>query len=434
MRTKLDLLIDDFHERTLPELMPRDCPFPRVEGKANAVIGMRRAGKTWFCYQQMQQLLEQGVSRQRLLYFNFEDDRLLPFSVADFQLIPEIYYLKFPALKDQQCFLFLDEVQRIGGWESFVRRLLDTERMTVCVTGSSSRLLSKEIATSLRGRSLTIEIFPFSFAEFLRFHDAAPPQSGQFGSAARARLQHMAHQYLKQGGFPEVQSLDEQMRRQILRNYLDVVLFRDVVERYSVQNTVALRSLMRHLLSAPSTRFSVNKFYRSLQSRGVACTKNHLYEYLNHLADAFLVYQVPLFSRSEKVRQVNPKKVYIIDPGLLQVASFRMTEDRGALLENLVYMQLRRRGLSAEYYLTQGGNEVDFVVLDDTQSKENRRLIQVCWDLHTPETRQREVQSLLCALDELNLEKGTIVTWLDEDSSHPQVEIVPAWKWLLDSK
>ncbi len=161
----LDQLIDDFHERDLPELVPREKSAGAVAGKANTIIGMRRAGKTWFCYQYMRELMEKGVDKERFLYLNFEDERLLPFSVHNFQEILETYYRKFPAFKNRQCYIFLDEVQNIEGWDRFVRRVLDSERMEVWVTGSSSRLLSSEIATSLRGGSLSTEIFPFSFKE-----------------------------------------------------------------------------------------------------------------------------------------------------------------------------------------------------------------------------------------------------------------------------
>ncbi|MDY6792875.1 MAG: ATP-binding protein [Thermodesulfobacteriota bacterium] len=429
MKNILDILIDDFHERALPELMLRHQSMVWVPRKANVVVGMRRSGKTWFCYQQMRELLEKGLEKERLLYLNFEDERLLPFSANDFQLILETYYRKFPAFKSKQCYLFLDEVQRIEGWDKFVRRVLDTEKLSVCVTGSSSKLLSTEIATSLRGRSLTTEIFPFSFREFLSFKKVILKSGQRFGSKTRAMLQNLISQYIKTGGFPEVQNFDDGLRRDVLRNYLDVVILRDVIERHSITNTLALRSLIKHVMSAPATRFSVNKFYNSLRSQGIACTKNSLYDYIDHLADTFLFYQVPIHSRSERARRVNPKKIYVIDSGLQEAMSLRMIGDRGALLENLVYMHFRRQGLAPEYYVTKNGVEVDYVL--SAKDGDEYRLIQVCWDIHDPNTQKREVGALLSAMGELGLKRGTIVTWLDEDLSDKRLEIVPAWKWLL---
>jgi predicted AAA+ superfamily ATPase len=221
---------------------------------------------------------------------------------------------------------------------------------------------------------------------------------------------------------------DDDVRRQILRNYLDVALLRDVIERHAVTNILALRSLIRHVMAAPATRFSINKFYNTLRSRGVRCTKNNLYEYLDFLSDAYLIFPAPIHSRSEKVRQVNPKKIYVIDNGLLSAMSFGMTEDKRALLENLVYLHLRREGWAPEYFVSDTGTEVDFV-LPDRKGTE-KRLIQACWSLADTATRKREVRALQTAMHELGLNRGTIVTWLEEGSVD-RIEIVPAWKWLL---
>lgn len=210
---------------------------------------------------------------------------------------------------------------------------------------------------------------------------------------------------------------------------MNVVILRDVIERYSVHNTVALRALIRHIMVAPATQLSMNKFYNSLKSQGISCTKNNLYDYLEYLADSYLVYQVPIYSRSEKVRRVNPKKVYVIDPGLVGAMSFRMTGDRGALLENIVYMQLRRQGWQPCYYITKEGAEVDFILRPGKPGKS--RLLQVCWDLSDPLTRERETGALLSAMDELNEKHGIIITWLDTKPPHERIEVVPAWRWLL---
>jgi uncharacterized protein len=425
----IDQLIDDFHERALPKLVPREGRVSLVERKAAVVVGMRRAGKTWFCYQHMEDLLAKGLPKERLLHVNFEDERLLPFQARDFSSILDTYYRKFPDFKNRRCHLFLDEVQRIDGWDKFVRRVLDTENLEVWVTGSSSKLLSAEIATSLRGRSLTTEIFPFNFREFLRFHAVDPGGRSRFGARARAELQSMAGRYLAEGGFPEVQGLDRELSRQVLQSYVDVVVLRDVIERHSIRNTSALRAMIRHLMGTPASRFSVNKFYNSLRSQGLSCTKNDLYEYLDHLKDAFLVYAVPIHSDSEAVRRVNPHKHYVVDTGMLSSMSVRAHRDRGALLENLAYMHLRRRGARIEYLITSGGKEIDFVVTPSGRGA--RELIQVSWTLEHPDTRAREVDGLSEAMRELRIPKGTVVTWLEE-GREGRIRIVPAWKWLLE--
>lgn len=430
MRDILGRLIDEFHERDLPVPVKRDRTVQEMRGRAVAVLGMRRVGKTWFCYQRMQDLLAGGVPKERLLYLNFEDDRLLQFQASDFQTILDVYFSRFPGLKDEPCYLFLDEAQRIEGWDMFVRRVLDTENMSLWITGSSSKLLSKEIASSLRGRSLPVEIFPLSFSEFLRFQGVQPPSPNRLGAKSRAMLQNMAGRYLERGGFPEIQSVeDRELRHQVLRNHVDVAILRDIVERHSVTNVVALRRMIAHVLSAPATRFSVNKFYNHLRSQGVSCSKNGLHEYLDHLSDAYLLHQAPIHSRSERIRQVNPKKVYVSDSGLIDAAMPRSGEDRGALLENAVYTHLRRRGLRPEYVVTSSGSEVDFFVED--RGATDRRLIQVCWTLDEEETRRREVDALREAMKELSLNSGMVVTWSEEGRIEDGIEALPAYKWLL---
>lgn len=218
----------------------------------------------------------------------------------------------------------------------------------------------------------------------------------------------------------------------MLQSYVDVVLLRDVVERHSIANTGALRAMIRHLMAAPATRFSVNKFYSSLRSQGVSCTKNDLYLYLDHLRDAYLVYAVPIHSDSEAVRRVNPQKLYSVDTGLLSAMSIRATMDRGALLENLAYMHLRRRAAQITYLLTSTGQEVDFVIDSSSRgSRGGRELIQVSWTLEHPDTRARELGALSQAMKELRVRTGTVVTWLEE-GTEGRIRIVPVWKWLLE--
>lgn len=427
MRPIIELLIDDFQERDLPRVVPRDRSVSVMPGKATVVVGMRRSGKTWFCYQRMHELLAGDLGKERLVYINFEDERLQPFHTADLQDILYAYYRKYPALKSQRCHLFLDEVHTVPDWDRFVRRVLDTENIEVWVTGSSSKLLSTEIATSLRGRSLATEIFPFSFREFLRYHECLPDSLTRLGSRQRAELQHLVERYLLVGGFPEVQPVEEEMRRRVHRDYLDVVILRDVAERHRVSNIAALRALIRHILASPAARFSVTRFYANLKQQGIACSKNDLYLFLEYLQDAFLVYLVPIYSRSEKARQVNPKKAYVVDTGLIHAASFQMTGDRGALLENLVFLHLRRQGVAPAYCVTSTGKEVDFVFSRGGEIE----LIQTCWTLSQHGTRAREESALLGAMQELGVKRAKIITWLDEGGAAAGIEVIPAWRWLL---
>jgi len=429
MKNLISQLIDDFHERNLPDLVTRDKAFHEVKGKADVVIGMRRSGKTWFCYQKIKELIKSGVKKEEIIYLNFEDDRLLEFNVNHFQEILDVYFGKYPKHRNARCYFFFDEIQRINQWELFIRRLLDTENIQIFITGSSSKLLGSEIATSLRGRSLAIEILPFSFAEFLKFHGLFPEKPKTFSLNTTSILRKAAKDYLDVGGFPEAQKLDVSLRIEILQGYIDSVLLKDIVERHKVSNVMVLKYLVHHMMHSSGGQFSVNKFFNTMKSMSIKCTKNSLYEYLDHLTDAFLFYKVSIHSRSEKSRIINPPKIYTIDTGLLNAMTFRNSYNYGQLLETMVFMHLRRGAYDAEYVSTKDGREVDFLsrhrISGDTQ------LIQVCWEMSDKKTFERELRGLKSAMEELSLATGTIVTWDDETVIEDEIKVVPVWKWLL---
>jgi predicted AAA+ superfamily ATPase len=429
MKNQLTQLIDDFQERELPQPVPRENSLFEISGKADVVIGMRRSGKTWFCFQKINALLIAGIPKTQILYLNFEDDRLLEFDTNHFQLILDIYYAKHPRHRDTGAYFFLDEIQRIDNWEMFIRRLLDTEKVQIYLTGSSSKLLSTDIATSLRGRSLTVEIFPLSFSEFLNFHELIHNNPKTFGSKTVSTLRKAAKDYLEIGGFPEVQLLEQHLRTEILQGYVDSVLLKDIIERYKVGNVLALKHLVRSVMAAPGGKFSVNKFYNTLRSMAVKCTKNNLYAYLDYLVDSFLFFKVPLHTRSEKAKLVNPVKMYTIDTGLLNAMTFRNALNYGALLENMVFMHLRRIGYDVEYVTTKDGYETDFFARRKSDGK--ILLIQSCWDISKKTTFEREVRGLKSAMTEFNIDTGTIVTWDDEIELDSTINVVPIWKWLI---
>ncbi len=427
MKQALQAVHGDFLERKLPELTRRTGDFAAVPGKALALVGMRRAGKTFLCFQLIRELLADGVPKERILYLNFEDDRLYGFGLGDCQAILDVFYGAGPEKKSQHCHFFFDEIQNVPHWERFVRRVLDTEQASVHVTGSSARLLSAEIATGMRGRSLDREVFPFSFEEFLRAeglsYDVANP-----GAKTRLLLHKKAQEYLRNGGFPEVRLHEAARHREILQSYVDAVVLRDVVERHQVANVEALRTLVHRVLRNPTAKLSVNKFYLDMKSRGLRVGKDDLYAFLHHLSEAYLVFPVPVWSRSEKKRQVNPKKIYVIDNGIVDAWSTGQTSDRGALLENLVFLSLRRRGLDVGYYETQRGREVDFAFRDGKRTV----LLQVAWSLEDAETKARELRALAEAAQEVPSPRCLLVT-LDEEGTEADgtVQVMPLWKFLL---
>lgn len=377
-----------------PALTRRDVRLPAVPGKALAVIGMRRAGKTTFLWQLLADRLATGTGRQGLLYFSFEDERLAGMTARDLYLVVEEYYRLNPEWRDRRrASFFLDEIQFVPGWESFARRLLDSEQLDLFLSGSSARLLSREVATSMRGRALEALVYPFSFREHLRHHRREPDKShGHLTKAQRSFLEKDLLGYLAAGGFPDAQGLSVRDRNELLRGYVDVALLRDVVERHAVSHPVALRWMVRQLLGNAAGSFSVNKFHGDLKSRGIPVAKDTLHGYLGFLEDAFLVRMVSIATDSERRRMVNPRKVYPIDPGLIPLFDRAAKANLGHALETCVLLELDRRGADTGYVRTADGHEVDFLARYPAGKEE---LIQVCASLDDPATRERETRALL---------------------------------------
>lgn len=431
MNLNYEQIVSDSQERELPDLIRRSIEIPSAPGNALALIGMRRSGKTWLCFQMMKDLLDGGTPRQNILYVNFEDERLVSFSSENFDPLLEVFRQRVHD-SDKKYYVFFDEIQEVSGWEKFIRRILDEGGFEVTITGSSAKLLSAEIHTSLRGRALPVEVFPFSLVEFALSKGVEVPDK-QPGAKLKAKLQVCCETYLYSGGFPGVIQLDPSSKSQMLQQYLDVVILRDVIERHEVSSVVSLRAFVQHLVHSPSCRMSINKIYNDFKSRGLVCSKNSLHAFVDYLSDAYLIFPISIHTRSERVRKVNPQKVYLIDTGLLSAASLNITADRGAFLENLIFLHLRRRRMVIEYFYDHGGVETDFVVRDPL-SGAILDLIQVTWSLEDPKTYKRELNGLLAAMDKLDVHHGTIVVWNNYGNTE-QVEgirIISAWSYLLE--
>ena len=421
----LDEIVADAHARPLPPATFRNVKLPWLPRKVDAIVGMRRVGKTWLMFQRMRELVEAGTPREDLLYLNFEDERLGEVTAAHLSKLVEAHYRRNPAGRARPGALFFDEIQLVEGWERFVRRLVDTETVHVCVTGSSAKLLSREIATSLRGRSLTTELFPFSFVEVLAHRgipfEPRPP------ARSRSVIEHASNEYLRRGGFPEVQTLDEPTRVRVLQDYLDVAILRDLIERYEISNPTALRRFVRQLMNSPAGLVSIHKMYGDFKSQGLTVSKDSLHAWLEHVQDAFVFFAIPIHTSSERVRQINPRKVYAVDPGLVTACARRGSADVGQLLETAVFVELRRASSELTYARTPSGYEVDFMTPSG--------LIQACASIADPETREREVRALREAMAELGHGESTIVTLAeDEEIRVPEgtIRAVSMWRWAIE--
>jgi predicted AAA+ superfamily ATPase len=398
----LQILLQEFSDRLgrLDELVERTEHFPDAPNKIKVAIGMRRAGKTFFLYQQILKLIKNGVNISRILYINLEDDRLLPMNHIKFAMLVEEFYTLYPQNHDRLCYLFFDEIQNIDNWPSVIRRFQDSLNVEIFLSGSSAKLLSKEIATSLRGRSLATEIWPYSFNEFMRARKIELKLK-PFGQKAKNLLTNLFMQYLSNGGFPELTAYQADVRQQTLQEYVDVAIYRDIIERHGVKNSSLIKYMILSLINNTSKPFAVNKFYNNSKSQGYKIAKDILYDYADYIEDAYLAFFVSLWDRSIRKVQTNPKKTYCIDPGLVRAVTLDYERDLGKLFENVIYLELRRMGCQINYYLTAERFEVDFLV----QSRQGKRkLFQVAWELDDEKTLLREKRALEAAITELGIE------------------------------
>jgi predicted AAA+ superfamily ATPase len=416
-------LIKEFHERKLPEIYPRALEIPETR-KIVSLIGARRIGKTSYFFQMVGEL-EASVGRERILYINFEDERILPLDVKDLDSILEAYYELYPENVDRELHLFFDEVQNVPGWEVYVRRLYERGDLKLFLTGSSSKMLSKELATSLRGRTLSFYLYPLDFREYLAFRGVEPVRDFEY-SKQRFELKKLFEEYLYEGGFPEVVLEAPELRKKILQDYFEMMIYRDLVERFSIRNTTLLKALTKYLVTNIGNPFSVTSYYKAIK-QNQEVSKGTLLEYLSHLEDISLVYFLPLFSYSLKAQAINPKKVYCLDNGLRNAVSFTFSKDEGRLAENLVFLELMRR--EKEVYYWKNGGEVDFVVKEEDNSL---TAINVTY---SDSIAEREVGALKKFSEEEEFASRInelILLTKDTEKTENGITYIPLWKWMLE--
>ena len=378
------------------------------------VSGLRRCGKSTLLSQ-----IRQAYYKGAVYYFNFEDERLSGMASRD---LNDLYELFLELFGESRVFFF-DEIQNIPGWELFVRRMRD-RGFKFYITGSNASLLSKEIGTRLTGRYLPMELYPFSFEEFLLFKGHVFEERQLYSTKDRAVLKRYFNEYLKKGGLPEFLKYED---RDILKALYDDILYRDIVARYEIKEIQTLRDLSLYLLSNAGTPFSYNRLKQMLGLGSVNTVKS----YIEYLENTYLIATVTPFSHSLRKQLAGQKKAYGVDNGLLSFVSFKFSENRGRFLENLVFMELKRRGKEVYYYKTQNGREVDFLVKEGREPKE---LIQVTQGLGKQNVKEREIGALVLAMKELGMRKGLLLTEEDETeikTNHKVIEVRPIYKWLL---
>jgi len=422
----LKYLLADFHEKPFPDAFNRKVALPLDPKKIITVVGIRRSGKTYLLYLTMRRLTERGLDKRNIIYLNFEDDRLFPVRLSEMDLILKAYHELYPDKLEEEKVLFLDEIQQIPDWEKYIRRIYDTESVHVYLTGSSSKTISRDISTTLRGRAIHYELFPLSFGECLDFKGI---EIKRYSTATESRMLHALHEYLQWGGFPEVvMEEDPHLRWKILQEYADLILYKDLIEQYGIKNQYLLKYLLKHFMTNPSDLVSINKLYNDLKSQGVSLSKGSLYEYIEYLQAAYILFSTSKYSRSLRVRTQNPSKYYIVDTGLTRIFTPNRGRDMGKKLENAIFLYLRTQWNIHDISYYKNQFEIDFFY-DEAAS---RHLINVSYSVQDMDTAGREVRGLT------NVKKAypdasdaLVLNDWDPNLIPETIRVIPAWQFLL---
>lgn len=411
----------------------RDNHLPEIsDNMIHATLGMRGTGKTSFLYQKMKQLYDGGIGRTRLVYFNFEDERFSDLTLDRLNWVIEGYYSLYPENIDKLVYFFFDEIQHISGWAVFVKNLMQSENIRVYITGSTTHLVRKDLQKEIEGKAQETILYPYSFREALKCASIDIPESmDDISKNKRDLLENRIIKYIYQGGFPHTQSLLELDRTPALQDYVNTVIFKDIVERYGITNINLLKILIRHLLGNTGAHFSVNKFYNNIKSQGIKVAKTTLHEYLDYIQSAFLVYPVYIHTKSSRQRMVNPRKMFAIDPGLAVAYFTQFRPNLENLLATVILIELLRRNAQVTYMITPGGHEVDFIA---TYPNGTQEAIQVVYDVTDEKNLKKKIRALEDSKEILPNALKSVITLTDEKilvTRKEQFQATPSWKWLL---
>jgi uncharacterized protein len=421
----------EWQNSPLPKIIPRQKELPMSQREIISIIGARRSGKTSIMFHEIEKLIKIGVRKTQIVFFSFEDERLDKFEIADFDLILQAQRELYPDEELASTYFFFDEIQSVNDWEKFVRRVHDKVSQKIYISGSNSKLLSSEIATSLRGRTLKFEVSPLNFVEFLNFNNL----SLNYDLAAnKAKIINAFNSFLQIGGFPSVVlNSSPYQQKTILQEYFNVMIQKDIAERYQVTNMINLKYFCRQLINYHGYPFTINKILNVAKSSQIKTTHEQLSQYLEYTTNVYMVNILPKFSDSPRKREQSEKKLYLLDNGMYNALSSKTSQNLGILLETAVYNHLisiwGKVGIS--FFKESGENECDFVVQDNSVVVQ---AVQVCMHLDDENTKKREFRGLIETCKALSLETGLIIT-LDTEAEEIvdgiHIKIIPAWKYLI---
>ncbi len=421
MKNIFKQIISDFHISALKSVIKRDLEIDLHTWKIISIIWPRRAGKSYYLYWIIHDLLDYWIDKKNIVFVNFEDERI-DINWKDLQLLIDAYLELYNDIDLKNCYCFFDEIQNIIGWEKFVRRMYDEWLENIFITWSNAKLLSKEISTSLRWRALHYELLPLSFREFLHFKWE---QLNFYTTKDKAKIINLQKEFITWGGFPEILPFSEDIKIKTLQEYFDVMLYNDIIERYKIKNTIVLKQFVKQLLQSATREYSINKIGNSLKSLWLKFDKNDLYSFVDYLDTIYFSKSVAKFEYSLH-RQVL-KKIYLFDNWFLNALSFSFSDNYWKLLENIVFVELYRKFGESVFFL-KNGSETDFIV----HTKE-KAVIQVCYDLNTW-NYEREIAWCLDWMSKADTNHSILITAEQEKDiviDWKTIKVIPFYKWVL---
>ena len=409
----------------------RDNELPLNSQSIVTVVGVRRCGKSSRMQLTINALVENGLSPEAVLWVGFDDERLAGMTVSELDEVLEAYRELYPTQDLKNVYMFFDEIQLIDQWELFVMRVFKSYCKNIFVSGSNAKMLSQEIATTLRGWSIEEKTYPLSFMEYCQFTGI---KTHHLTEQDTTILRLKWDEYCMESAFPEIVLTESKsLRDRKLQSYFDAMLFRDLVERHNISNTSVLRYFIKRLMNNLTKPTSINAIYNDIKSQGFKISKDDLYLWADYVCECFMFLRISKYTSSLIEEQQSLRKYYFIDNGLRQAVLLPQSDDNGKLLENAVLLHLNRRLQPFDKITYYSGNkECDFIVQHEQQVK---ALYQVCWDMQDTLTRQREIDGIIEASRMTKCDNLFIITHDNEDTiiqDGKTINMIPAWKWMME--
>jgi len=421
MKNIFKQIISDFHSNDLKNPHKRDFEVPLSTKKIISIIWPRRSWKSYYLFSLINKLIKSWIDKTDIVYINFEDERI-NILWSELQVIIDAYLELYDNKKIQNIYFFFDEIQNIEWWEKFVRRIYDSWMENIFITWSNAKLLSKEISTSLRWRSLSFELLPLSFSEFIDF------KWGKINintTAGKAKILKLQKEYLLRWWFPEIINFSEDLKIKTLQEYFDVMLYNDIIERYKIKDVILLKRFVKFLIQTTTKEYSINKIWNNLKSLWLRFDKNILYNFIDYLDTIYFWKSISKFEYS--LSRQTLKKFYLFDNWYLNAISFNFSDNFWKLLENLVFIELYRK-YSENIFFLKNWSETDFII-----NKKDKIVFQVCYDFND-ENYDREIKWCLDAMSKFDIKTAYLITFEQEkevELNWKLIKIIPFYKWVL---